>query len=171
MNLELYLPPIFILAGIGVLAWVIVKKIRAVRSGVAPVTFGNFEHLESVETIAEEEGVQEKHNKKKYRSKSKQQATQQGFVIANTTNNVTAKISVSGKKNESFEDVMIERIALNPRDIEAYERLGAHYMEHKHYADAKECYKQVIRMSPQNSVVRKQLRCLERLLKNKKNES
>lgn len=63
-----------------------------------------------------------------------------------------------------YEDILIERIALNPRDIEAYERLGDYYMDREAYDDAKECYKQVLRLSPMNRKAKVRMRKLERIL-------
>ncbi len=63
-----------------------------------------------------------------------------------------------------FEDVLIERIAANPKDIEAYERLGEYYMEIGNYDHAKECIKQVIRLDPANRNAKYKMKRLERLL-------
>jgi len=62
-------------------------------------------------------------------------------------------------KNE-FERILIERIAVNPRDIEAYERLGDYYMEQENSKDAKECYGQVLKLSPGHHQARIRLRKL-----------
>lgn len=63
-----------------------------------------------------------------------------------------------------FEEILVERIASDPRDLEAYERLGDYYMERKNYQDAKECYKQVLKLSPVNRKTRIKMRKLERIL-------
>jgi tetratricopeptide (TPR) repeat protein len=63
-----------------------------------------------------------------------------------------------------FEEILIERIATDPRDLEAYERLGDYYIERKDYQDAKECYKQVLKLSPVNRKARIKMRKLERIL-------
>lgn len=63
-----------------------------------------------------------------------------------------------------LEEALIERIAANPRDIEAYERLGDYYLERDSLADAKECYRQVLKLSPVNRLVKIKIRRLERLL-------
>jgi len=65
---------------------------------------------------------------------------------------------------DKLEELLIERIAVNPRDIEAYERLGEYYMEIKSYNDAKECFKQVIKLNPGNRNVKYKIRRLEYLL-------
>lgn len=65
---------------------------------------------------------------------------------------------------DKLEELLIERIAVNPRDIEAYERLGEYYMEIKSYNDAKECFKQVIKLNPTNKNVKYKIRRLEYLL-------
>lgn len=70
-------------------------------------------------------------------------------------------------KNESkeeYEKILIERIAGNPRDLEAYERLGRYYLEQSSYQDAKECYKQVLKLSPVNRQARIKLKKITRIL-------
>lgn len=79
------------------------------------------------------------------------------------SNSVTQP-EVRGEIKEEYEKILIERIAGNPRDLEAYERLGRYYMEQKNYQDAKECYKQVLRLSPINRQAKIRLNKLSRLL-------
>jgi len=77
------------------------------------------------------------------------------------------KITVPEAINENkdkLEELLIERIAINPKDIEAYERLGEYYVDIKNNADAKECFKQVIKLNPGNRNVKYKLRRLEYLL-------
>jgi tetratricopeptide (TPR) repeat protein len=66
-----------------------------------------------------------------------------------------------------FEDILVERIAANPRDLEAYERLGEYYMEQGNVQDAKECYRQVIRLSPVHRLAKIKIRRLEKMLEQK----
>jgi hypothetical protein len=63
-----------------------------------------------------------------------------------------------------LERILIERIAANPKDIEAYERLGEYYFEIENYQHSKECFKQVIKLDPMNASVKDKMRKLERLL-------
>ncbi len=67
------------------------------------------------------------------------------------------------QKNQ-LEDILVERISMNPRDIEAYERLGDYYLEQSNLVDAKECYRQVLKLSPAYRLVKIKIRRLERLL-------
>jgi tetratricopeptide (TPR) repeat protein len=69
-------------------------------------------------------------------------------------------------KNQ-LEDILVERIAINPRDLEAYERLGEYYMENGNLQDAKECYRQVLRLSPVYHLAKIKIRRLEKLLEQK----
>lgn len=71
---------------------------------------------------------------------------------------------VPPQKKEQLEDILVERISLNPRDIEAYERLGDYYLEQNNLVDAKECYRQVLKLSPAYRLVKIKIRRLERLL-------
>lgn len=71
---------------------------------------------------------------------------------------------VKPEKKDLFEKILIERIAANPKDIEAYERLGEYYMDIENWNYAKECFKQVIKLSPGSIKARMKMRKLERLL-------
>lgn len=65
---------------------------------------------------------------------------------------------------DKLEELLIERIAVNPKDIEAYERLGEYYMEIKSFGDSKECFKQVMKLDPANRNAKYRIRRLEILL-------
>lgn len=65
---------------------------------------------------------------------------------------------------DRLEDLLVDRIATDPRDVEAYERLAEYYFEVGNYSDAKECYKQVIKLDPKNRNVRYKMRRLERII-------
>jgi hypothetical protein len=63
-----------------------------------------------------------------------------------------------------LEELLIERIAANPKDIEAYERLGEYYLEVKNLEHSKECFKQVLRLNSTNENARYKIRKLEKIL-------
>ncbi|NTU66999.1 MAG: tetratricopeptide repeat protein [Candidatus Moranbacteria bacterium] len=65
---------------------------------------------------------------------------------------------------EHLENLLIERIAMNPRDTEAYERLGEYYFEMENYEHAKDCFKQVVKLDPTNRSVKYKMKKLEVLL-------
>jgi tetratricopeptide (TPR) repeat protein len=79
-----------------------------------------------------------------------------------------AAIARPAEKNQ-LEEILIERIAANPRDIEAYERLGDYYLEQENPQDAKECYRQVLRLSPVHRLAKIKIRKLERMLEKRRN--
>ena len=60
-------------------------------------------------------------------------------------------------EKEELENILIERIASDPRDIEAYERLGDYYVGQKNGRDARECYRQVLKLNPRNVSVKRKL--------------
>ncbi len=68
------------------------------------------------------------------------------------------------EKKDLFEKILIDRIASNPKDIEAYERLGEYYLEIENWNYAKECFKQVIKLNPRNIGARSRMRKLEKIL-------
>jgi tetratricopeptide (TPR) repeat protein len=69
------------------------------------------------------------------------------------------------QRKEQLEEVLIKRIAINPRDIEAYERLGDYYYEQSSMRDAMECYQQVLKLSPTHFKARTKVRRIEKILK------
>lgn len=80
-----------------------------------------------------------------------------------------APIQAKEEKKSQLEEILIERIAANPRDIEAYERLGDYYLDQSNLQDAKECYRQVLRLSPVHRLAKVKIRKLERMLEQKSN--
>lgn len=87
---------------------------------------------------------------------------------------VSEKISkeprrVSLARDDAYETSLIERIALNPRDVEAYEMLGDYYIDRKNFTDAKDCYKQVLKLNPMSRGAKMRMRRLERVLAEDRN--
>jgi len=66
------------------------------------------------------------------------------------------------EKNQ-LEEALIRRIAINPKDIEAYERLGDYYLENENFNDSLECFRQVLKLSPIHHKARLRIRRLERM--------
>lgn len=62
------------------------------------------------------------------------------------------------------EEELIAQIAVNPKDFTAYEALGDYYLGVDNVKDAKECYRQVLKLSPVHRTVKVKIRRLERLL-------
>jgi tetratricopeptide (TPR) repeat protein len=62
------------------------------------------------------------------------------------------------------ETELISRISGNPKDFAAYEELGDYYLEIGNVKDAKECYRQVLKLSPAERMVRIKIRRLEKIL-------
>lgn len=62
------------------------------------------------------------------------------------------------------EERLIARIAVNPKDYVAYEELGDYYLETGNVKDAKECYRQVLKLSPAERMVKIKIRRLEKIL-------
>lgn len=65
---------------------------------------------------------------------------------------------------DRLEEALIERIATNPSDIEAYERLGDYYIDRGSYEEALECFRHVLKLSPIHRKARTRMRRLERML-------
>ena len=114
-----------------------------------------------IEEIAEEETVQisSEGQEKKIRITAVQERE-----IRPMLSDKVANPEPRAEIRDRLEELLIERIAANPKDIEAYERLGEYYMEIKNYEFAKECFKQVIKLDPLNRNVKYKMRRLEHLL-------
>lgn len=67
------------------------------------------------------------------------------------------------REKNKLEEALIKRIAINPRDIEAYERLGDYYLENGNFQDSSECFRQVLKLSPTHQKARLRIRRLERM--------
>lgn len=68
------------------------------------------------------------------------------------------------RENGDREEGLIARIAKDPKDFTAYEALGDYYLEAGNIKDAKECYRQVLKLSPVHRMVKIKIRRLEKLL-------
>lgn len=68
------------------------------------------------------------------------------------------------RPNAVREESLIGRIARDPKDFTAYEELGDYYLEMENIKDAKECYRQVLKLSPVHRMVKIKIRRLEKLL-------
>ena len=77
--------------------------------------------------------------------------------------------SAKRKVGKVPEEELISRIATNPKDFEAYEALGDFYMDNGNIKDAKECYRQVLKLSPVQRMVKIKIRRLEKILSQKGN--
>lgn len=66
--------------------------------------------------------------------------------------------------NTVHEEDLIAKIARDPKDFTAYEALGDYYLEMENIKDAKECYRQVLKLSPVHRMVKIKIRRLEKLL-------
>lgn len=67
-------------------------------------------------------------------------------------------------RNDTREADLIGSIAADPKNFSAYEMLGDYYFEAGNVKDAKECYRQVLRLSPTHRMVKIKIRRLEKLL-------
>lgn len=136
--------------------------------------------LSEIENEIKEGGVQTEEEKydslfarrKRGRENRKIEIQDEEIYLEEETEKETAAEEASAKKEilpgsskkDLFEKILIDRIATNPKDIEAYERLGEYYMETENWEYAKECFKQVLKLNPRNIGARSRMRKLERIL-------
>ena len=85
-------------------------------------------------------------------------------IVSRRSSPAQDELSNGNQSKEQLEAILIERIVTNPKDVEAYERLGDYYLEQESLMDAKECYRQVLKLSPVNRLVKIKIRRLERVL-------
>jgi tetratricopeptide (TPR) repeat protein len=80
------------------------------------------------------------------------------------------KRSMVSDKIENGETRDLEELALMteieeaPQDSKKYEKLGDYYMEHEQFADARECYKYVLRLDPRHKRAQVAMKNLDRVL-------
>lgn len=82
-------------------------------------------------------------------------------TVSRTVANPDTVVRMAAKKSER-EEVLIAKIAENPRDAVAYEELGDHYFAAKSMQDAKACYRQALKLHPTNRAVKIKIRRLEK---------
>lgn len=125
------------------------------------------ERLDGVFEKAEKYAPEKKELREKMflRRKNYQEESEEKFFRPIVSDRVVVPKRMREVKGR-LEELLIERIAINPKDIEAYERLGEYYLEIKNLEHAKECFKQILRLNPLNSNVKYKIRKLERMLRN-----
>ena len=74
------------------------------------------------------------------------------------------KSRIKNNRREVLEKILVERIAADPRDTEAYEQLGGYYLDLDNFNYAKECFKQVLKIDPQSKSVKEKMKKLERMI-------
>ncbi|MEI7621225.1 MAG: hypothetical protein WCJ51_01685 [Candidatus Moraniibacteriota bacterium] len=98
------------------------------------------------------------------RPRVKEMVLPSNYVPAKEISTV-ASSSPKTRVKAKLEEVLIKRIAVNPRDIEAYERLGDYYLERENHSDSLECFRQVLKLSPAHHKAKTRIRKLESMLK------
>ncbi len=113
---------------------------------------------------------QEKPEQEKVKDENQKQIIYKETVIVeeNVRPLIREKITHPQKNiidKNKLEEALIRRIAVNPRDIEAYERLGDYYLERENFRDSHECFSQVLKLSPIHRKAKMRIRRLEMLIK------
>ena len=106
----------------------------------------------------------EKRSDKKHKKEKEIVARDEEEIVRPTVSERVTRPRMKAEMKDRLEDLLIERIAANPKDVEAYERLGEYYMEIDSLVDAKECFKQVIKLDPKNGNVKYRMRRLETMM-------
>ncbi len=109
----------------------------------------------------------DKENNRSFKDKDKDKSLEEFFGRKEkVTHPMISKkiVRPQGLKENQFEKIMISRIASNPKNVKAYEELGEYYIEIKNWKDAKECFKQTMKLDPGNRKARTKIREIERQL-------
>lgn len=146
--------------------WIRRKRNNKPGEKTGEIVFKENEHLDGISEKSERPAPERKEliEKMFLRRKSYQQEDEEKFFRPI----ISDRMVVPKRRREvksRLEELLIERIASNPKDIEAYERLGEYYLEIKNLEHAKECFKQILRLNPMNSNIKYKMRKLERMLK------
>lgn len=120
--------------------------------------------------IAEQEAREQREKTAAVKDKTNSDTVSVGKIteikkIPSPTISRTAVLPETRMKNKSqMEEALIERIASNPQDIEAYERLGDYYMEQSNYSESLECFRHVLKLSPVHRKAKIRIKRLEKML-------
>ncbi len=127
--------------------------------------------IEEIEEKKYKELIKEKKISRKVReikqNREKIEKKLKRFFGENSEKEKTVRPIISEKivRPRKIEQMMIEKIVNNPKDVKAYEKLGDYYLEVENWEDAKECFKQVIKLDSRNTSVKVKMRKLERVIK------
>ena len=110
------------------------------------------------------EVVTEKEIKKTEESEDQKSSPSKEPLQSTASRPMISQEVVRPETRDKLEEVLVERIAANPADIEAYERLGDYYSEKGNYEDALECFKQVLKLSPVHQKARMKMKRLKKKL-------
>lgn len=142
---------------------------RKASERLAKATWGAFNVLTPLRREHKEADSYEGHAALPQYSLAEQQeaSTEPTNGVGVSTSDVTVAFSngvVPTSDMTAREESLIALIADNPKDHNAYEALGDHYMEAGNVQDAKECYRQVLKLSPAHRGVKMKIRRLEKIL-------
>lgn len=70
----------------------------------------------------------------------------------------------NGETTDPEELELMRAIEEDPHDSKRYEQLGDYYMEHEKFADARDCYKYVLRLDPRHKRAQVAMKNLDRVL-------
>ncbi len=89
-----------------------------------------------------------------------QDSTDDEVKFTNVQKQDRLRSSSYGVSKEEIEQRYIDAISSNPRDIAVYKKLGKLYQEHGNLEDAKEVYKQILKINPDDEISKEQLSSL-----------
>lgn len=130
-----------------------------------PAVFDREDQASNIEALRRGVDIQEEAENIGSTFSRQQRIRRAGPMISDTVTLPEKKAANETVVKEKLEDVLIKRIAMNPRDIEAYERLGDYYMEQGSAKDSLECYRQVLKLSPSHTKAKMKIRRLEKMLR------
>ena len=103
---------------------------------------------------------------------SQNSKTTQGIMLEKHSDHIVSlrKRSMVSDKIENAEGRDAEELALmkeienDPQNSKKYEQLGDYYMEREQFADARDCYKYVLRLDPRHKRAQVAMKNLDRVL-------
>ncbi len=149
-------------------AWIALKSIKLFKYGPAQKESSASSYRERNAVPVGVSAIEEKKTDREFRRAAAdmrfERSGNPGYLKGRPMISDEVTFPQKQQEKDRYEQVLIERIALNPKDIEAYERLGDYYMENENLNDAKECFKQVLRLSPLSRRARIRMRRVEKSL-------
>jgi tetratricopeptide (TPR) repeat protein len=121
-------------------------------------------NVQKKQTLMKKESFQKEYSRHSPEKEQREEKKEQSRPMISETVVQPKRRSVGMKEDEKYEEMLVERIAYNPHDVEAYELLGDYYINQRNFEDAKECYKQILKLSPGSRSAKVRIRRLEHIL-------
>lgn len=155
-------------------AWVEHHRLKSKEKGQVLEKLDKMEISQTLEKMDKEAAVEEDQAFKEKIRQSNGSSKNFSFVKddmvleSSSVGEPQINIQATVLPEEPEEKIYIDLISKNPKDVEAYRALGFIYLRQKNYSDARACFRQVLKLKPEDEGVKNKLNEIKGLQKNKK---